>query len=533
VGSGSDVITATDSIGKTGTITITVNPVLTISPSTHSLAVNNTKTFTATGGSPPYTYSVVGGGAGGTIVAATGVYTAPAAVGGGIDMVRVTDAASVTSTSTVTVNAALTITPSSLTISAKQTRTFVAAGGVSTAYTYSVLAGGAGGTITSGGVYTASATAGTDTVSVTDAVGNTASATIVSLGRTPLISAGESHTCQIFSEILRCWGLNASGQLGDGTNTQRTSPTSTYPGVSFYSVSTGQNHSCAITTGGVLMCSGENTENQLGDGGNTDRTAWTVIDVGVSYASVSGGDLHTCGITTAGVLKCWGENADGQVGDGTTDPVVTPQVISAGTPYALVSAGGSHTCGITQTGVVNCWGLNDNGQIGDASLLDRTSPTALSIGGTYKSISSGGKHSCAVNTSSQLYCWGDSEKGQVGDGIADPAVNYQTATLINSLFSYSVVFSGLESTCAITTAGALRCWGENTTSALGDGTTVDRSSPTAIDTAKIYSSVSSSNGGYFGCGMLTNNSFRCWGGNGNGQIGNGTIITASTPVDVP
>lgn len=174
---GSAVIRASDSLGNTSTVNITINSSLTISPSTKTVLTNSTRTFTSTGGVPPYTYSVetVGGG---DIHPVTGEYTAAAGAGGPYT-IRVED--SIGNTSDASINtvtsSTLKITPNAVGINVNDTQSFVATGGTPP-YVYSVESGD--GIIDANtGEYTAPSTAGSVTVAVTDATDFTVTASVV------------------------------------------------------------------------------------------------------------------------------------------------------------------------------------------------------------------------------------------------------------------------------------------------------------------------------------------------------------------
>ena len=139
----------------------------------------------------------------------------------------------------------------------------------------------------------------------------------------PFMAAGHDHTCAINTAgTTLCWGLNQDGQLGDGTRTQRPSPT----GVSgaFVALTAGVRHTCGLSAAGAAFCWGDNTFGQLGDGTTTDRLTPTAVSGSLAFAYIKAGDLFTCGITSTGVAYCWGDNEYGQLGDGSTTPRSLP-----------------------------------------------------------------------------------------------------------------------------------------------------------------------------------------------------------------
>jgi hypothetical protein len=144
-------------------------------------------------------------------------------------------------------------------------------------------------------------------------------------GAATALSAGADHTCALLGTGgVTCWGFNVSGQLGDGSLTSRPTPTAV-SGLSsgVTEISAGADHTCAVAAGGLVKCWGSNGLGRLGDGSTTDRRTPVAV-LGLSAASaVSGGADHTCAVTSGGSARCWGGNALGQVGDGTTDARTT------------------------------------------------------------------------------------------------------------------------------------------------------------------------------------------------------------------
>ena len=170
------------------------------------------------------------------------------------------------------------------------------------------------------------------------------------------VSVGHLYSCGVTTtNAAYCWGYNGSGQLGDGTGGGglfRTQPTRVVGGLTFRQVSAGHLHTCGVTTGNVAYCWGGNSSGQLGDGSRTDRLRPVRVAGGLLLRSVTaGGDFfgdYTCGVTTTNVAYCWGANFFGQLGDGTMTARLRPVRVAGGLAFRQVSAGHNwHTCGVT------------------------------------------------------------------------------------------------------------------------------------------------------------------------------------------
>ena len=157
--------------------------------------------------------------------------------------------------------------------------------------------------------------------------------TVAGLTRVVSISAGRYHTCaRLNGGSVQCWGLNDEGQLGDGTTTQRTAPTTVTGVTNAVTVTANAEFSCALLADGTARCWGDNYHGQLGDATTTDRlTPVTVTGLAniLSLGATSDNLLNmaNCALLASGVPYCWGNNLVGKLGDGTTTNRPTPTAV--------------------------------------------------------------------------------------------------------------------------------------------------------------------------------------------------------------
>lgn len=235
------------------------------------------------------------------------------------------------------------------------------------------------------------------------------------------VTTGDYHSCALLTTgAVKCWGQNNNGQLGDNTTTYRSTPVDvTGLSAGVVQISSGLRHVCALFDTGGVKCWGWNSDGQVGDGTVTQRNTPTQVSGLTSGAvSITSGLYHTCALFDTGGVKCWGQNLKGQVGDGTTTARSIPtQVSSLTSGVAKISSGGNHTCAALSSGALWCWGWNNGYQLSDGTTTDRTAPVLSgSLSADVALPAAGYNFSCAVLSSGSVRCWGANASGQIGDG---------------------------------------------------------------------------------------------------------------------
>ncbi|MHC3004948.1 RCC1 domain-containing protein [Gordonia metallireducens] len=336
------------------------------------------------------------------------------------------------------------------------------------------------------------------------------------------LSAGLGTTCAIRDGAAWCWGDNQAGQLGDGTTTNRWTPTRVADLTGVTSISTGGPNTCAVAEG-IAYCWGNNDYGQLGDGTTTSRPKPTRVADLADVTAISTANWATCAIA-AGSAYCWGTNDFDQVGDGSTANQYRPVRVAGLEDVTSISVGVNFACAVAG-GDAYCWGLNDNGQIGDGTTDNRSEPTRVADLDAATSVSAGDQATCAIAGGS-AYCWGDNAFGQLGDGTNDSRT---TATLVSGVDDVTAISTGTgHTTCAIA-GGVGYCWGANAWGSVGDGTLEDRPNPTRLNGLSDVTAIST--GDRTTCALASSDVW-CWGFNATGQLGVGSTDDKLTPTRI-
>ena len=275
---------------------------------------------------------------------------------------------------------------------------------------------------------------------------------------------------------------------------------------------------------------------------------------------LSAGGAHTCVVLDAERVRCWGRGSSGQLGQGSSvtmgdDEPGLSQGSHVGGKARQVVAGGEHTCALMETGTVRCWGHGEVGQLGYGNTSDIGDDEApwsagdvdvadvADRGTRVTQLAAGRFHSCALMDTGRVRCWGDGSSGRLGYGntsnvgdvdaprsagdvdVADPGIRVIQ------------VVAGAAHTCALMETGKVRCWGSGLHGRLGYGDTANAtdknvgnnelpSSKGDVDIADRGTRVIQLAAGQrHTCALMDTGTVRCWGDNGNGQLGYGRFRT--------
>lgn len=340
------------------------------------------------------------------------------------------------------------------------------------------------------------------------------------------VAAGGWHSLTVcLDSTVRAFGENASGQLGDGTTTDNSSPLLVSGLTGIIAVSAGgdqlEAHSLALKSNGTVWAWGSNLYGGLGNGSTTNSTAPVQVLVLNNVKAISAGGWHSVALRSDSTVWSWGWNGDGQLGDGTlVDKLVAAQI--PGLDHVIaIAAGTYHVLALKDDGTVWAWGDNVSGQIGNSTTTDQLTPVQVSGLTNVVKIAAGRFFSLAVKNDGTVWTWGENLYGQLGNGTTtDSPVPVQVNGLTG--VTSATCATGAFHCLAEKNDGTVWAWGRNTYGNLGDNTVTHSSIPVQMlgisDVAGMacgtnFSLVYKDDGTFWGCGR-----------NASGQLGDGTVL---------
>lgn len=354
----------------------------------------------------------------------------------------------------------------------------------------------------------------------------------VGAGILKIVGGGE-HTCALYTTgIVRCWGSNFNGQLGDGNSATYSAIPVTVLGINTATdIAAGSNHSCALLANQRIQCWGADSSGQLGnDAALAESHLPVYIFTGAAdFTQVSAGADVSCGLRAAGTVLCWG--ADGEGANGNNAAFLNnavPVTVSGLTGATHLSVGRGHACAVRTGNTVRCWGANANGQIG----MNTTTNSGVSLqipSFTASLVVAGGDTSCGVQIDGSLRCWGSGNYGQLANG--NTTGFEKIPTVIPALDQFQKISLGRKHGCALNASNAVTCWGRDNYGQLGDNVgATDEPLPVLAGGMNAVSLVGT--GENHSCAVKITGEAYCWGANASGQLGNTPLSTQPLPVSV-
>jgi alpha-tubulin suppressor-like RCC1 family protein len=352
------------------------------------------------------------------------------------------------------------------------------------------------------------------------------------------VSIGTNYSLQLKSDrSVAAAGANETGQLGDGTTTDRSSAVPVNDLTNIAAVAAGWHHSVALGTNGRVWTWGSDSNGQLGLGVRNLVQATPIQVAGLSNAViVSSGPYHSMAVRQDGTAWSWGANDFGQLGDNSTSPHSVPGQVKGLSSVVSVAAGLNHSIALKQDGTIWTWGYNYDGAIGDGSNSYPTMPIQVPGLSGFVAIAAG-THSLGLKADGTVWSWGRNDAGQLGLGITTPMSG--TSSLVNArpaqvpgLSGIKAIAAGFATSFAIGSDGRLWSWGKGWNGLLGNGDSKDSSIPVVVSGLAKVVSISMSGSYYAGhvLAIQSDGSIWGWGSLDSGLLGAGTFRNTAVPV---
>ena len=291
------------------------------------------------------------------------------------------------------------------------------------------------------------------------------------------------------------------------------------------------------TAGKTLFAWGANSDGQLGGGAARSTPDEVALELppGVEVKAAVAGEKHNLAVTTDGALYGWGSNGSGQLGDGTLTRRPTPVRITLPDEAGVqaVAAGDNHSLAAATDGTLYAWGFNGSGQLGTGKVSNDRTPVKVALPDDVRveAVAAGDNHSVALATNGSVYAWSYNGSGQLGDGTMSNAPTPVKVALPDDV-RIEVVAAAGEHSVAVATDGLVYAWGNNVYGQLGDGTMNNASTPIKVAPLEGVKIEVVAAAGSHSLAVGSDGSAYAWGTNMYGQLGNGQNTGGRTPVEV-
>ena len=296
------------------------------------------------------------------------------------------------------------------------------------------------------------------------------------------IAGGTFHTVGVtIAGIAYAWGAGNDGRLGTGSTTNQSSPVTVAGGITNWTqIGVGTSHSIGLTTSGLIYAWGLNSSGQLGDGTDVAKSSPVTVAGGITnWKQIAGCGTHNLAITSAGIAYAWGNGYTGRLGNNQTQNLASPVSVVGGiTNWSNVAhcPAGSHSLAATAAGLAYGWGPNSSGQLGTNNTSGRSSPVLIAGGiTTWAQLAGGASHSLGLTSSGLAYAWGYNGQGRLGNGTTTNTSS--PVTIIGGITDWRQITGGQNFSLGLRSSGIAYGWGNNAYGQLGDNTISSRTSP--------------------------------------------------------
>jgi alpha-tubulin suppressor-like RCC1 family protein len=294
-------------------------------------------------------------------------------------------------------------------------------------------------------------------------------------------------------------------------------------------VAAGGNHSIFVCASGEAKVSGWNPNGQFGNG--TTTGSFTPIPViGLQgIVAVAARDEFTLYLLSDSTVWATGSNGSGQFGNSTSTSSNTLVQIPNLTGVTKIAAGFYHSLFLKSDGTVWSCGRNFSGELGDGTQTQRTTPVQVTSLTGVIDIAAGDYHSMFLSSDSTVWSCGDNQNGSLGLGAASP-IQVLNPTQVTSLSGVKSIAGGFRHSLFVKHDGTAWASGYNNDGQLGNGTNV--SAPIPVQVNNLTSVVGVSAGQYHSLFLKGDGTVWSTGNNLYGQLGNGTNTNQNIPVPV-
>ncbi|MHB8512138.1 MAG: RCC1 domain-containing protein [Actinomycetota bacterium] len=342
------------------------------------------------------------------------------------------------------------------------------------------------------------------------------------------VMAAPSHAATQGSGKIFDWGSNQYGQLGNGSVTGTTTPSSN--GLNKVTAAAGGwYHSLALRSDGTVVASGLNSSGQLGNGSTANSTSPVQVSGLASVTAISAGQSHSLALRSDGTVMSWGGNSFGQLGNSVTTNSSIPVKVSGLSNVTAIAAGYGHSLALRSDGTVWAWGWGSYGQLGNGDTTGANSSVPVQVTGVSRitAIAAGFQHSLALSSDGTVWGWGDNNSGELGT----TGNNFYSPIQIPGLTGVTAIAAGGGLSAALRNDGTVWVLGDNTRGQFGNGSFGFSSGiPVQSNGLSGITSIAAGQGSLYA--LRNDGALFAWGYNADGELGDRTSNDSHVPEQI-